>query len=129
MNSNAACVFLLSQTQYFFLILDSFLKTLKTFLFLLLLIYHVVLISAVQQSDSVIHICILFLILFHYGLSQDIESSSLCYTVGPCCLSILYILVCICYSQTPNLSLFYPSSPLATTSLISVSVSLFLFCR
>ena len=42
------------------------------------------LISAVQQSDSVI--CILFPILFHYGLSQDIECSSLCYTGGPCCL-------------------------------------------
>ena len=27
-------------------------------------------------------------ILFHYGLSQDIVYSSLCYTVGPCCLSI-----------------------------------------
>ena len=30
-------------------------------------------------------------ILFHYGLSQDIKYSSLCYTVGHCCLSILYI--------------------------------------
>ena len=26
---------------------------------------------------------ILFHILFHYGLSQDIQYSSLCYTVGP----------------------------------------------
>ena len=34
------------------------------------------LISAVQQSDSVI--CILFHTLFHYGLSQDIEYISLC---------------------------------------------------
>ena len=31
---------------------------------------------------------ILFHILFHHGLSQDFEYSSLCYTVGPCCLSI-----------------------------------------
>ena len=32
-----------------------------------------------------LHICIhsFFHILFHYGLSQDIEYSSLCYTVGP----------------------------------------------
>ena len=45
---------------------------------------------------SYTYICILFHILCHYGLSQDIESSSLCYTVGPCCLSILYIPVCIC---------------------------------
>ena len=28
--------------------------------------------------------------------SQDIEYSSLCYTVGPCCLSILYTIVCLC---------------------------------
>ena len=35
-------------------------------------------------------------ILFHWGLSQNIEYNSLCSTVGPCCLSILYIIVCIC---------------------------------
>ena len=45
---------------------------------------------------SYTYIYILFHILFHYGISQEIEYSSLCYTVGPCCLSILYILVCIC---------------------------------
>ena len=49
------------------------------------LIYNVVLISGVQQSDSVVHIYI----LFHYSLLQDTEYSSLCYTVGLCCL--LYI--------------------------------------
>ena len=39
---------------------------------------------------SYIHIDDLyFYILFHYGLSQYIEYSSLCCTVGPCCLSIL----------------------------------------
>ena len=46
--------------------------------------YSVVLVSGIQQNDSVIYIYI----LFHYGLSQDIVYSSLCYTVGPCCLSI-----------------------------------------
>ena len=40
--------------------------------------------------------------LFHYGLSQDIEHSSLCCTVEPCCSSILYTIVCICRPQTPN---------------------------
>ena len=35
-------------------------------------------------------------ILFHYDLLQDIEYSSLCYTVGHYCLSILYIIVCMC---------------------------------
>ena len=29
-------------------------------------------------------------ILFHYGLSQGTECSSLYYTIGPCCLSSLY---------------------------------------
>ena len=92
------------------------------------LIFNVVLISAVQQSDSVLHIYILFHILSHYGLSQDTEYSSLCYTVGPCCLSILYIIVCICQSQTPTPSL--PTFlPLGNYSLFSMSVSLFLFCR
>ena len=57
------------------------------------------------------YIYILFHILFHYGLSQDIEYSSLCYTVGPCCLSILYIIVCLCPSQTPIPSLPYPCPP------------------
>ena len=36
------------------------------------------LISAPQHIDSVIHLYIPFRILFHYGLSQDIEYSSLC---------------------------------------------------
>ena len=43
-----------------------------------------VLISTVKQNDSVIHtyIYILFHIPFHYGLLQNNEHSSLCYTVG-----------------------------------------------
>ena len=64
------------------------------------MIYNVVLVSGVEQSDSVIYIHILFHILFHYGLLQDIEYSSLCYTVGPCWLSLLNIVVCICSSKT-----------------------------
>ena len=93
------------------------------------------LVSGVQQSDSVIHtfihtyISVLCQILFHYRLLQDIEYSSLCYTVGPFYLSTLYIVVCICQSQTPNLSLPDPLSPLVTISLFSVSVNLFLFCK
>ena len=51
---------------------------------------------------------ILFYILFHYGLSQEIGYSSLCYTVGPCCLSILNVTVCIYYPRTPNPSLPLP---------------------
>ena len=51
------------------------------------------LVSGVQQSDTVIHIhvSILFQILFPFRLLQSIEQSSLCYTVGPCWFSILNI--------------------------------------
>ena len=35
-----------------------------------------------------LHINILFHSIFHYGISQDIKYSSLCYTVGPFCLSM-----------------------------------------
>lgn len=51
-----------------------------------------------------LHIYILFQNLFHYRLLQDIEYGSLYYIVDPY-LSILYIVVHICWSQTPNLSL------------------------
>ena len=37
-----------------------------------------------------------FILFFHCGLSQNVEYiSSLCYTVWPCCLSILYIIACL----------------------------------
>ena len=44
-------------------------------------------------------------ILFSYGLLQNTGYSSLGYTVGPCWLSSLYIVVCMCQSQPPNLFL------------------------
>ena len=47
-------------------------------------------------------------VLFHYGLSQDIDYSSLCYIARPCHLSMLYIVVSICYSQTPINSPLHP---------------------
>ena len=60
------------------------------------LIYNIVFISAVQQSGSVMHIwTFFFYILFHYGLLQDIEYSSLGNTEGPCCLSIPCIIIWI----------------------------------
>ena len=84
-------------------------------------IYNVVLVSGVQQSESVIHIHIstlffFFLILFPYRLLQSIEQSSLCYQ-GSYQLSILYTVVCICQCQSPSLSLptsiilYLPNSP------------------
>ena len=70
-----------------------------------------------------IQLYIFFHILFHYSLLQDIKDSSLCYTVGSCCLSILYVIVCIYQPQTPSPSLSPPPSlrpsPLAPPSLIA----------
>ena len=61
------------------------------------LLYNIVLVSGTHQRDSVIHIHIL--ILFHLDLPyrslQNSEQCSLFYTVSPCWLSILYIVVCI----------------------------------
>ena len=62
--------------------------------------------------------------IFHYSLSQNIEYRPLCYTVA-LCLSILYTIVC---TANPKL-LIHPSprppAPLATTSLLPMSVTLF----
>ena len=44
-------------------------------------------------------------ILFWDGLSQDVEHSSLSYTVGPCCLSIPPVMVCSANSKFPVLPL------------------------
>ena len=62
--------------------------------------------------------CLFFHNLFHFGLLWDMEYSSLCYTVGSCCLPILYIYVCICYPFPP------PWQPQAC----SLRLSQFLFC-
>ena len=56
----------------------------------------------IQLSISIhIRIYVLFCIIFHYRLLQDTEYSSLCYTVGPCWLSIVYIVLytCKCFSD------------------------------
>ena len=72
------------------------------------------LISVVLQSDSDTFKCILY-ILFHCGLSQDIEYSFLCFTVGSCCLSFLYKVYLLTSASHSILPL--TRSPLATTSL------------
>ena len=69
---------------------------------------------------------ILFQILFHYKLLQGIKYNFLCYTIGSC-LSVLHIVICICYSQAPNLSLLLPF-PFGNHKF-SMSLSLFLFCK
>ena len=59
------------------------------------------LVSGVQQSDSVIHIhvSILFQILFPFRLLHNIEQHSLYYIVGLCWLSILNTEVYTCLSR------------------------------
>ena len=74
---------------FFFLVVICVLLDSMTFFFNIFfevwLVYKVVPISAVQQSDSVIHIYMFFLkILFHMVYSQKIGCSSLCYAVRPC---------------------------------------------
>ena len=61
-------------------------------------INSVVIVSGEQQRDSAmhLHICILPRTPLPSRLPRNVEQSSLCYTVGPCWLSILNIAVCIC---------------------------------
>ena len=62
---------------------------------------NVVLITIIQQSDSVIDIYIFFFIFFSFMVYHKILNNVfLCCTVGPCCFSILYLPVC-----NPKLSL------------------------
>ena len=71
----------------------KYLKMVLYFLIKMQLIYSVVPISAVQHSDPVIYTYIHFSYFFHYGLSQDIKTSFLWYTLGPCCLSLLNVII------------------------------------
>ena len=43
-------------------------------------------VSGAQQGVPVIQTHIIWGIIFHYSLLQDIDYSSLCYIEGPCCL-------------------------------------------
>ena len=99
------------------------------------LIYNVVLVSTVQQSESATRICIspLFCISFPFRSPQSTEQSFLCYTVGSHQLSILYIesIVYICQSQSPNSSHHSPL-PIGNHQFVlyiceSVSVLLYSF--
>ena len=72
----------------------SFLKlTLVVHFLLKQLIYNVVLISVVQQSDSVICVCIFILFQIFSHIGYNIIVSKVPSAIGPCWLSILYIVV------------------------------------
>ena len=73
------------------------------------LIYNVVLVSGVPQSESVIHILyiypLFFKILLPYRPLQSIQQSSMCYIVGSYQLSILYLVLVYVNPSLP----VYPS--------------------
>ena len=90
-------------SSFFFFIFFIFIKV--------WLIYSVLSISAVYQSDPVIPIYNYFFhMIFHHVLSKAIRYSSLCYTAGPHCLSILNVIVCI-YQSPNSQSIPLPPSP------------------
>ena len=73
----------------------------KTFYFVLESSRLTMLVSGEQWGDSAIHayVSILPQTPLPSRLPHNIEQNSLCYTVGPCWLSILNIVVCTCPSQ------------------------------
>ena len=73
------------------------------------MIYKVVLVSTLQQGDSVIHIhiSILFQMLFLFRLLHNIKQSSLCYNDRS--LLIIHFKYSCMYMSTPN-SLTIPST-------------------
>ena len=96
------------------------------------LIYNSALVSIIQQHESVrhisVHIAILFQILFPYRPLQSTVQSSLWYIVGSYQLPVLYIVVGVCQSQSPNLS-FFLFSFLVFIALFSTTVTLYLFYK
>ena len=69
------------------------------------------------------HIYVFFLYSFILIYHRMLNIVLCAFRVGPCCLSVLYILVYICQSQTSNTSLFQLPFSFATTSIFSVCES------
>ena len=84
--------------------------------------------TCLSDFNSHIHVFIQLQTPLPSRLPDNIEKSSLCYTVGACWLSILNIAKYTCSSQTPNYPL-PPSLPPTTVSSFSKSVNLFLLCE
>ena len=67
------------------------------------MINNVVLVLGIEQSDSVMHVSVLSQIHFPGSLLQNIEQSSLCYSVGHSWLSFYfyyYFFVCFIFGCT-----------------------------
>ena len=90
------------------------------------LIYNIFLISAVQQSDSVIHSFLIFfsIMVYHRILNTVLYAISRTLLFIHSIYNSLHLLTPNSYSIPPP-----THTPLATTSLFSMSVILFLFCR
>ena len=78
-----------------------------------------------QQSDSVI--TYFFSLPLYFIMNYEIYIQFLCYTVELCCSSILYIVVCVCYSQASNPSLQPPWIILLSTAIASHRFSYVVF--
>ena len=87
---------------------------------------NIMIVSGGQQRDSAIHthVSISTQTPLPSRLPDNIEQSSLCYTVGPFWLFVLNTVMCTSPSQIPNLSLS-PAFLLVTISSFSKSVGLF----
>ena len=88
------------------------------------LTFNVVLISALQQSDSVMQIYFIFHILFHM-FHHRISNIVPCAIQEDLGVNPSTVIVCLCQSQTPNPSLSPP--PPATTSLLHLWIFLLFF--
>ena len=88
---------------------------------------NIVIVSGEHERDSAIciHVSTLPPTPLLSRLPHNIEHSSLCYTVGPCWLSILNIAVWMC----PNSLTISSSLPSQPATISSKSVSLFLFYK
>ena len=87
---------------------------------------NIVIVSGEQKRDSVMHMHVSTLpqTPLPSRLPLNIEQSSICYTVGPCWLSVLNTAICTCPFQTNYV--FPPSFPQTT---INSSLSLFTIAK
>ena len=74
--------------------------------------------TAEWLSLSYTHRYILFKYSFSWWFVPGYWGSSLCFTVGPCCLSILYVMVCIYHPLTPSAS--FPLPPRNHKSVLCI---------
>ena len=77
-----------------------------------------------EVYGKVIRLCIFFRFLSMTGCYETVDIVPCAIQIRVCWCSVFCIVVCICWSQIPNLVL--PSFPFVTVCLFSTSVRLFL---